>query len=351
MLRSSSYKLAFFLLFGGASVVSQGATIQDARLQYQAGKLKPALEETNALLKTNPDSIPALFLKAQIESENRQLAKAIETYQHLIALDSSHLQAYNNLAALYAQQGKLALASETLEQAIRTDPVYTTIHTNLRAIYMDMSKKHYRQALKLKPEANRTQIASIDYGNTADQILNQAVPSATPKKPEPPKTVKIAQAAKKETTPKLAPPEKKTIVAEPVQKARKQKTATKTASKPKPKPKSKKDIAHEVKKSLLSWANAWSNRDAKRYVSAYVKNYAPAGKSNADWAAGRRWNFKNKKYIKVTLSNIRIEADGKHYRASFKQRYESNSYNDEVNKEAIFVQQDGRWKIKQESTK
>jgi hypothetical protein len=394
MQRTSRISLALLLVFGGAIFISQAASIQEARVQYHAGKLDPALEQTNVLLKTNPDSISALFLKAQIQSENRQLDQAIATYKTLIVLDPEHLQAYNNLAALYAQQGKLELASETLEQAILTDPVYTTIHTNLRAIYMDMSKKHYRQALKLKPEGSSTQIASIDLSDNTDQILSeevQVVPqsiqaainttivrnsvtsnrtSRASESIEPilvaknPQKVEAEPSSKAKNTAVVTAPAKPTKTPELVAStnivgsADTAKTSVAQATvkpvsdaKPVPKVAPKADPAHEVKKSLLSWANAWSNRDVKRYTASYKKNYAPAGKTHKDWVAGRRWNFKNKKYIKVSLSGIRIKADNKRYRATFKQRYESNTYKDVVNKEIIFVRQNGQWKIAKEMTK
>jgi len=380
MPRISRFRLTLLLALGGAIFVSQAATIQEARIQFHAGKLKPALKEANTLLQANPESIPALFLKAQIQSETQQVDQAIATYRRLISLDTNHLQAYNNLAALYAQQGKLVLASETLEQAIRTDPVYTTIHTNLRAIYMDMSKKHYRQALKLKPEGNTTQIASIDLGTGTDQILSeeiQVVPQsiqaainttvasktvvakASPKIIEPPKADKKAPEPAKTIEKAPEPPKKKVVASAPAKTTDKPKTVAaakprpvvEPKTEPKPEPVPKKDPAHEVKKSLLSWANAWSNRDAKRYVNAYVKNYTTAGKTHKDWAAGRRWNFKNKKYIKVSLSDVHIKKDGKRYRARFKQRYESNSYQDVVNKQIIFVRQSGQWRIARESAK
>ncbi len=374
MLRRYSIRLAILLLLGGAIFISQAASIEEAHTQYHAGNLAPALAQTRVLLKADPKSTSALFLKAQIESENQQIDEAIKTYKTLIALDASHLQAYNNLAALYAQQGKLVLASETLEQAIRTDPVYTTIHANLRAIYMDMSKKHYRQALKLKPEQSTTQIASIDLSNNTDQILSEevhAVPQSiqaaintttvsntvTSKRRALP-TIEtnepVAIVEKNQNKPISTQPKKQAVAPAPtpIEVVTKPVPVAKPKSKPKPKPKAepKKDPALEVKKSLLAWANAWSNRDVKRYVSAYQKNYAPKGKTHKDWVAGRGWNFKNKKYIKVSLSTIRIEAKSNRYRATLKQRYESDTYKDEVNKEILFRLENGQWKIEKEST-
>lgn len=376
MQRTLGIKLVFFLIFSGVLSISQAATIQSARDYYRAGKLELALVNTSALLKANPDSIPALFLKAQIESERQGLDEAIATYKKIIVLEPGHLQAYNNLAALYAQQGKLKQASAILEQAIRSDPVFTTIHTNLRAIYVDMSQKHYRQALKLKPENNNTQIATIDIDNSVDQILSeevQVMPESIQAainttiasvdkraknkiglKPQTTKTstpvtqsvatLKADESVKKPTTQTTA-----IIAAKPKEKP-KQVAEVQPQPKPKPEPFPKKDPGKEVINALLAWANAWSNRDATNYVKAYLENYATPGKTNEAWAAGRRWNFKNKKYIKVTLSNIHIQPDGDQYSATFKQQYQSDTYKDVVNKELRFVQQSGRWKIAKEVT-
>ncbi len=369
----SFLKLSCVLLYTGIISVAQAADLGSARSQYQAGQLKQALAETNRIIQSQPDSIDALFLKAQIQSDTSDMDAAIDSYKAVIAIDPGHMESYNNLAALYAQQGKLELASEALENAIKTDPVFATVYANLRAIYIEMSKKHYRQALKLKPEQRRTQIAAIDIGGNSEQILDQEIllvpesiqaavnTTVTAKIEKPKPAAKPKPRPKAEPTPKT--PEVKTAGEQ------KQKPKGKIVKKPEPKPEAKKvavaepkkvpskaskpapaNPAIEVKKALLSWANAWSNRDADKYIKAYKKGYTPKGKTAKDWAAGRRWNFKTKKYIKVTLSNIKITSKGKNFRAKFKQSYESNTYKDVVNKELIFIKQAGRWKISKENS-
>lgn len=365
----SFLKLSCVLLYTGIISVAQAADLGSARSQYQAGQLKQALAETNRIIQSQPDSIDALFLKAQIQSDTSDMDAAIDSYKAVIAIDPGHMESYNNLAALYAQQGKLELASEALENAIKTDPVFATVYANLRAIYIEMSKKHYRQALKLKPEQRRTQIAAIDIGGNSEQILDQEillVPESIQAAVNTTVTAKIEKpkpAAKPEPRPTPKTPEVKTAGEQ------KQKPKGKIVKKPEPKPEAKKvavaepkkapskaskqapvNPAIEVKKALLSWANAWSNRDADKYIKAYKKGYTPKGKTAKDWAAGRRWNFKTKKYIKVTLSNIKITSKGKNFRAKFKQSYESNTYKDVVNKELIFIKQAGRWKISKENS-
>lgn len=110
------------------------------------------------------------------------------------------------------------------------------------------------------------------------------------------------------------------------------------------------DQAGEVRRALLDWAGAWSDRNLKRYVNAYSNVFTTSGISNRDWAADRRWNFENKKYIRVTLSDIKISPVGDRYRASFTQEYESDNYSDVVTKELLFVRESGQWKIVEEVT-
>ena len=402
--RYQSFTLLLALLSTGIAAAVFAASIGDARKAYHSGDMQRALDGVNQVLQSEPGNISALFLKAQISSSNNQHSVAIENYKKLIALAPNHLEAYNNLATLYAQQGKLELASKTLEDAIKTDPVYSTIHSNLRAIYLDMSKKHYRMALKLKPEDSEARLLAMNTRDSSDNIISKEVPigvAATqvaanktvvanagnqavlqPPIPTQPLTEGAQQAQQQlvEAKPKpLAKTEPKPVPS-PAPKVA-QTPAVKPKLEPKPKPASTVAVVHktempapkkqptppvvnvvktqpaapgnatqQIKAALLAWANAWSNRDVSKYVNAYRADYTTQGKTNQDWVAGRRWNFKTKKYIKVALSNISIKPDGNQYRASFRQAYESDSFKDVVNKEILFIWQNGAWKIASERT-
>lgn len=111
------------------------------------------------------------------------------------------------------------------------------------------------------------------------------------------------------------------------------------------------DSVREITNSLLAWAEAWSSVDAERYMDAYVKGYARPKESHQDWVAGRHQSFKNQKYIKVSLSDIRIKKNAEGYSAEFTQNYESNSYQDIIKKELVFVLQEKTWKIESERVK
>ncbi len=339
---------------------AHAVSLTDARQSYQSGQYKKALSQVNSVLKTAPQDSSAMFLKAQILSDSQQPAAAIKHYQALISIDSLNLEAYNNLATIYAEQGNLKLASETLEAAIKSDPVYDTLHSNLRAIYLDLSKKHYRQALKLKPDTGTTQLITL---NNANFRKSQAT---TPVLPVNDKRIAKANTTGRSTDTITSDPEEMPSTNLP----KSPKIATKTASAAQTKAvgkiKAENEASHaaqstpshaketvleaqdDVRVALLSWANAWSNRDSTRYLNAYLSSYTITGKTNSEWAAGRRWNFKNKQFIKVALSNIRIVSVGNTARATFTQAYESNTYRDSTPKELIFVRQDNQWKITQE---
>ncbi len=328
------------LMLSCLSLNAHSASISLAQEAFTNGQYKQALLEINGVLSAQPDSSKALFLKAQIQANNKQADSAITSYRELIRITPNHMEAYNNLAALYAQKGQLKLASETLENAIKTDPLFSTIHSNLRTIYTDLSQQHYRLALKLKPQNRTTQLASV----------GAQAPLTHPKasKPIVVATNKAAAPRAKVLAPvKVAP--KKIAKTEPVPKAVVKAKAKIVAPAKINKPVVKKtittDSATQIKRNLLAWANAWSNRNAEQYAKAYQKSYATSGKTHAAWLAGRRWNFKSRQFIKVTLSNISIQPKGKTYTARFLQKYQSDSYEDSVNKELVFARQGKSWKI------
>lgn len=384
MARSAlNFKVLGLLIYFGLSIQGHTSPINDARKAYRAGDIQLALNEVSNLLKTEPNNVSALFLKAQLLSDDKQPAAAIKSYQKLIQLAPRHLEAYNNLATLFAQQGKLELASDTLEKAIKTDPIYNTIHTNLRAIYRDRSKKHYRLALKLKPQTSQTQLLAMNTPDGAGNLLKTKDTQGSQPIPVPASTTLIASAsseavsqvaektlteAARKTAPKtnVAPKIETVATAKSISKPKITKTeiakttlipVTKTNAIPVTTAKANVapggvsgSSAKEIKRALLAWANAWSNRNPTQYVNAYESNYATLGKTNEDWVAGRRWNFKTKKFIKIEISDILIKRDGNRYRAIFQQAYESDTFQDTVGKELIFVRQGGRWKIALERT-
>ncbi len=316
--------------------VSGGATLSMAKSLYSKGEIAPALTEIKGLLVAEPDNTDALFLQAQLLYEAGQLKQSIRAYQSIIESNPAQLEAYNNLAAIYAQHDNLQAASEVLEKAMHVDPVYATLYDNLRAVYWDMSKRHVRAALKLKRTNNPAQLATIE-SPLPDTVLDTT-------------TTTLIPITEPKTEPKT---ELKTETKKPakvVAKVEKKTEAMVTKNVPKDKPAPTLTDEQKVKSLINRWAAAWSSKNAVKYVSFYSSAYHSVGKSRKQWIAGRRWNFKSKKYIKVKADKLKTRKSGGSYITQFRQSYESDLYRDKVLKELHFVRQNGDWKISQEIT-
>ncbi len=335
------------------STVSTAASLSEAKALHNKGNTRQALTEIDSYLQEDANNINALFFKAQLQYELGRRDSAVATYRSIIKQAPKQLEAYNNLAAIYAQHNNLHAASEVLEQAIHVDPVYATIYDNLRAVYWDMSKRHVRAALKLKPLNSGAKLVAINAPSnlpdtepdptsvaaSAATVASKASVEATAE-PKPIETVnventQVVSQVKEDSKPQAEMPE----IKQP-----KPKPAVKPATKPKP----QSTDEERVRAAIQNWTKSWSARDVDAYISHYVRNYKPAGKSRSEWVAGRKWNFKSKQFIKIGADKIKIRKSGPHYIATFNQSYQSDLYRDKVLKEIRFTQQDGEWKISDE---
>lgn len=167
MIFSRYLALIFMAIMMPANVYA--VTLIEAEKSYQDKNYNKAIKEINTILLTDPENTSALFLRAQVLADNLNVTSAIENYNQLIKIAPHHIEAYNNLAVLYAQKNQLLLASKTLEDAIQSDPTFNTIYRNLRSLYLDLSKKHYQQALKLKPVKKQTRLTKMSTQTNASQ--------------------------------------------------------------------------------------------------------------------------------------------------------------------------------------
>ncbi len=111
----------------------------------------------------------------------------------------------------------------------------------------------------------------------------------------------------------------------------------------------------ELLEFLLAWKNAWENspKDIETYFSFYSKHLiTPYGNYKA-WKKHKLRVTKQKKWIKVNLSDIQILKDGRFnlfgykniYAISFWQHYMSNNYNSTDRKVLYVVKEGNKWKI------
>ena len=108
-----------------------------------------------------------------------------------------------------------------------------------------------------------------------------------------------------------------------------------------------------VEAALNQWANAWSEQDVDLYLASYSKEFIPPkNKRRSVWEKERRQRLLRPKYIKITLSDVKINLHGNEYaEVRFSQRYQSDTYGDKVRKEVLMRKVDEKWLITQERSR
>jgi tetratricopeptide (TPR) repeat protein len=334
-------------IFCFSSAIAQ-TSYGDIQLLINEGKYKEALKLTDQQLSRNSSDIKLLFMKGLILTRLDRYSDAETVFIRLTKENPDLPEPFNNLAVVYAAQGKYTEASEALKSAINTHPSYATAHENLGDIYAKMASRAYNQALEL------------DTSNTAAReklsLVNELISAPSVDKTKPEKTV--VAAVTKEPEPVTPKPESKPVVQEP--------EIITIPAKPEPKPA---DVKEPVKKAdseqekannrnavenaIKDWAHAWSSQDVEAYIASYGREFVPPkGLSRSEWEKERRVRLRKPRFIKVSLSNIKINLHGKDYaEVRFTQSYQSNTYSDKVKKEILMRKVDNSWLITQERTR
>ena len=102
--------------------------------------------------------------------------------------------------------------------------------------------------------------------------------------------------------------------------------------------------------AINNWVNAWASKNIDNYISSYAMEFKPSrGLSRAKWELQRRERLANPSFIKIKLTNIKIEIryDGL-ANVRFTQQYQSDSYKDEVKKIVTVKMINNKWLIMRE---
>lgn len=381
-----------------------GAGSTDIQSLVQAGEFDQALVLTEQRLQKSPGDAELQFLRGLILTKQNKLDAAEEQFLKLTQEHPDLPEPYNNLAVIYAAKGKYDEARATLLKAINTHPSYATAYENIGDIYAKMASEAYNQALQLDRgnvaareklslindlfSASRTQIAAAQPADsgpvqapaspqpapTPQTVVAEnppspaasAVPAVSPGPDTPPAQVSL-QAPAAPSSAVTPPPAEVTTISPaasapaPVAPVTPEPAVAVAASAPQakadrpvaaatPPP----DPRHELQKAIVfavrNWANAWSAQDVDRYLSCYAAEFTPPdGLSRGDWEAQRRKRLIDPRYIKVEIADIQVHALGDgHARASFRQKYQSDTYSDEVRKTLLLKKNNGVWQIVEE---
>ena len=97
------------------------------------------------------------------------------------------------------------------------------------------------------------------------------------------------------------------------------------------------------------WAAAWSAKDLKKYLGYYSEGFQPMSRADReDWRRFRAERL-NKESISVRLKDVKVKPlTATTCEVSFKQRYRSSDFDDDVAKRLVLRHEAGGWKILQE---
>jgi tetratricopeptide (TPR) repeat protein len=351
-------KLAALLVamaFGAAASTLFAAPADDlkeAQKLYTQGKLAPALEKVDTVLKVQPRDPQARFLKGLLLTEQKKVPEAIQVFTGLTEDFPELPEPYNNLAVLYASQGNYDKAKSALELAIHTHPSYATAHENLGDIYAQLASRAYDRALQLDKTNTTAQLklamvkdifSAQKGGATARTIppVPAPAPAATPAPPvdvAPTKAPAAEMPSSKVELPKRAPA-KTEVVAK----------AAPPAASVKPAPAASGDGKSQAIAAVESWARAWSAQDVKGYLAHYAPDFeVPGGVSRSAWEQERSERISRPKRIEVDVKVLDAKVNGDKASVTFRQSYRSDALKSNNTKTLKLERSGDRWLIKQE---
>lgn len=327
-LRRRTVRVLYGSLLACAAFMVSAQDTQEINRLIRLGQLDAASSKADALLARNPKDPQARFLKGVVLSEQGRSADAIAAFQSLTEDYPELPEPYNNLGSLFAAKGQYEKAKTALEMAIQTNPSYATAYENLGDVYTRMASQAYAKALQLD-KTNATAQAKLTSIRNAFPAVGKPG-AATPAAPAPARGEAPKPAASPATSVPIA-----TKAPAP---------AAATTAAPAPAA-----DAAAVLQAVNAWANAWAARNLDGYLSAYSKNFAPEGKSRAEWEAGRRVSFPATKAVQVDIEQPQVNMiEGNQAQVTFHQRYRSERANLNTKKFLLLAREEGGWHIAQE---
>jgi hypothetical protein len=103
-----------------------------------------------------------------------------------------------------------------------------------------------------------------------------------------------------------------------------------------------------VLEALSAWAGAWETKNLTKYFAHYVDDFAGDLPNAKAWRQSRKIKILHSPHIKVSLSEIQVLRHQGMVEVTFKQNYESATYQDIGHKTLVMKYLKGRWLIKKE---
>jgi arylsulfatase A-like enzyme/Tfp pilus assembly protein PilF len=108
----------------------------DAMADSQHGQYAQSAEKLTAVLKTDPDSVPAHYILGLNYYRMHQFPLAVEHLQRVMQLSPEYALAAYQLGLAYARNGDMDDALQTLKRTLELDPTNFDAAYNLGAVYL-----------------------------------------------------------------------------------------------------------------------------------------------------------------------------------------------------------------------
>lgn len=285
------------------------------------------------------NALKTKFTAAQKFAQSGEIDQAIAVYQSLIRSNPKLPEAYNNLAALYLKKNNTTLAKQVLEQGLYAHKSYGVLYESLTTINVAMAREAYSKALQIELKSTEIIIASLSLNSKKSKTKSQIVISK----------IKFPAEQNKTNTNTIKPRtdnlqlERANLSGEIKRKSAKDNVEQVSLV--------EKNV-DSIETVMQAWSAAWSAQAIDIYLSFYHQKYRPVnGLSHKGWVQARRYRLKKPRWIKVGLSNFKIEKNtGKQAVVSFTQFYRSNSFSDVSTKQVVLLYTDDGWRIFREKS-
>lgn len=314
-MRRVSARICTTLIVSAAVIISPCALadMSQAEAAFQQQDYKQTLSDVQSILKSDPDNTRAMFLKGGALAKLGRLEQAETAYRAMTKAHPDVPQGWNNLGLLLAHRGKLEQARDMLSRAIKVDSKYSPAHESLGDVYVALAQSEYVAAARL--QSGTGDQSAAQKGRRLMTLLKSSKRVAS--------SGKSARKAAAPTTSSAS----STKASMP--------TAADTST---------------PRGLVYAWADAWASQNVGGYLSMYAQGFQPAesGQSRSAWAADRRKHLLGPSYITVQISDLNVSKRGDRARATFSQRYQSNSYRDVEIKALILTRTSAGWRILRE---
>lgn len=281
------------------------ADMDSARQALSNNDFPSAIEALDAVLAEAPDNAEARFLKGLALARSGDTETALTVFNKLVERNPDMAEGWNNLGVLRAREDDLDGAQTALEKAVRINPEHAPAQENLGDIYVAKAQSAYAAAGELESDNSIARTKSQQLAEFIGGGASSAIQ---------------ASGKRAARVPEVAP--------EPVE------VDTRTPQ-----------------STLDSWAAVWSAQDVDAYLAMYSDDFEPdAGMSRSAWAAQRRDRVGSPARIDIDISNTGIARRGEQARATFTQRYQSNTYQDKERKALLLQETADGWQILREGS-